>query len=118
MEGSYSGRYVRDPDDEDTLSPVMVPIASPDSSCHSNNNFESDYLEEKVEMERVRPTATQEPQPVHKRPAVPTHPTPKRPRSPTNQVCLFFSSSEKVVNNLKETEQILKGKLFGVTWTV
>ena len=35
-----SGRYVRDPDDEDTLSPVMVPIASPDSCGGGfNNNF-------------------------------------------------------------------------------
>lgn len=80
-----AGRYVRDPDDEDTLSPVMVPIASPDSSCHSNNNFETDFVDEaKAHLHNndveMKSTTKKTVIPVH-------HPTPvKRPRSPANQV--------------------------------
>ena len=93
-----ASRYVRDPDDEDTLSPVMVPIASPDSSCHSNNNFESDFsdfphhdknffshgheIEKKIEpsvVKKLVPYSTNNANPI------------KRPRSPSSQVFAFIN---------------------------
>ena len=83
-------KYVRDPDDEDTLSPVMVPIASPDSSCHSNNNFESDFMDTPIEkIVQINTTIDIEKKPeiLSKKSVIPVHPTPvKRPRSPSNQV--------------------------------
>lgn len=83
-------KYVRDPDDEDTLSPVMVPIASPDSSCHSNNNFESDFMDTPSEKSIQLSSTTEtekKPELLPKKSVIPVHPTPvKRPRSPPNQV--------------------------------
>ena len=96
-------KYVRDPDDEDTLSPVMVPIASPDtSSCHSNNNFESDFSDmtphehhQEVAAKSKAATAEshyhQQQQPAKKAPAIHHHQAHphavKRARSPSGQVC-------------------------------
>ena len=37
-----SSRNIRDPDDINTLSPVIVPTSSVDFGCHSYNNFELD----------------------------------------------------------------------------
>lgn len=86
-----TSKYVRDPDDEDTLSPVMVPIASPDSSCHSNNNFDSDMSETPLERTLTFSLSNE----IDKKSeggllktVVPIGPPPvKRPRSPvSNQV--------------------------------
>ena len=87
-----TSKYVRDPDDEDTLSPVMVPIASPDSSCHSNNNFDSDLNEtptERILTFNLSNEIEKKNEGGLLRTAVPIAPPPvKRPRSPTsNQVC-------------------------------
>lgn len=86
-------KYVRDPDDEDTLSPVMVPIASPDSSCHSNNNFESDFMDTPSEKSiQISSSVDMEKKPelLPKKSVIPVHPTPvKRPRSPSNQVIIY-----------------------------
>ena len=85
---------MRDPDDEDTLSPVMVPIASPDSSCHSNNNFESDFMDIPPEksIQIVNSTTEMEKKSAEllsKKTVIPVLPNPvKRPRSPSNQVSL------------------------------
>jgi len=82
---------VRDPDDEDTLSPVMVPIASPDSSCHSNNNFDLDMNDSPLERTLTFNLSNE----IEKkseggllRTVLPIAPPPvKRPRSPaSNQV--------------------------------
>ncbi|XP_057369280.1 BRCA2-interacting transcriptional repressor EMSY-like [Daphnia carinata] len=95
-----SSKYVRDPDDEDTLSPVMVPIASPDSSCHSNNNFESDFMDTPIEKSiLISNTADVEKKPeiLSKKTVIPVNPTPvKRPRSPSNQVVNFSAPLPKV----------------------
>lgn len=84
-----ASRYVRDPDDEDTLSPVMVPIASPDSSCHSNNNFESDFIDSSFHEKNALPhESDKKAEPLVKK-HVPyslnVNPI-KRPRSPSSQV--------------------------------
>ncbi len=68
----------------------MVPIASPDSSCHSNNNFESDFMDTPIEKSiQISNTADVEKKPeiLSKKTVIPVNPTPvKRPRSPSNQV--------------------------------
>jgi hypothetical protein len=92
-----ASRYVRDPDDEDTLSPVMVPIASPDSSCNSNNNFESDFADyphhdknsfshgHEVDNKKTEPSVVKKLVPYS------TNVNPiKRPRSPTSQVSIIY----------------------------
>lgn len=92
-----SSKYVRDPDDEDTLSPVMVPIASPDSSCHSNNNFESDFMDTPAEKNFQFTSITAEDEKKSEllsKKTVPVLPNSvKRPRSPSNQVRWFENTS-------------------------
>ncbi|KAK4010584.1 hypothetical protein OUZ56_019726 [Daphnia magna] len=89
-------RYVRDPDDEDTLSPVMVPIASPDSSCHSNNNFECDFMDTPIEKHILISNTTdaeKKPELLSKKSNISVHSVPvKRPRSPSNQQVVNFSA--------------------------
>lgn len=93
-------RYVRDPDDEDTLSPVMVPIASPDSSCHSNNNFECDFMDTPIEKHILISNTTdaeKKPELLSKKSNISVHSVPvKRPRSPSNQVVNFSAPLPKV----------------------
>ena len=89
-----TSKYVRDPDDEDTLSPVMVPIASPDSSCHSNNNFESDFLDTPSEKSiQINTSDTEKKHELSKKCIIPVIPSSvKRSRSPSNQVMSSFKS--------------------------
>jgi len=96
-----TSKYVRDPDDEDTLSPVMVPIASPDSSCHSNNNFDSDLNEtptERILTFNLSNEIEKKNEGGLLRTAVPIAPPPvKRPRSPTsNQVVSVAAPLPKI----------------------
>ncbi|XP_046459191.1 BRCA2-interacting transcriptional repressor EMSY-like [Daphnia pulex] len=95
-----TSKYVRDPDDEDTLSPVMVPIASPDSSCHSNNNFECDFMEtpsEKHVLISNNAEVEKKPEFLSKKTVIPVPPSSvKRPRSPSNQVVNFSAPLPKV----------------------
>ena len=96
LDESTSNKYDRDPDDEDTLSPVMVPIASPDSSCHSNsdNEFNADHplLSEEPVTFNFDSEIEKKSEPIIKKVANSITVAPvKRPRSPvSNQVCLNF----------------------------
>jgi len=72
----------------------MVPIASPDSSCHSNNNFECDFMETPSEKHVLISNSAEvekKPEFLSKKSVIPVPPySVKRPRSPSNQVWNVF----------------------------